>query len=60
MKRADVFTRLKIVLNELEIVYQPKKYFNMSTSKLKILIVGYEEQLEETEECQDYRMYRTI
>ena len=60
MKRADVFTRLKIVLNELEIPYQPKKYFNMSTSKLKILIVGYEEQLEETEECQDYRMYRTI
>lgn len=60
MERTDLFNTLKVVLNELEIVWQPKKYFQMSNNKLKSLIIKYNEQLEDYEENQDYRIYRAI
>lgn len=60
MERTDLFNSLKVVLNELEIVWQPKKYFKMSNNKLKSLIIKYNEQLEDYEENQDYGIYRAI
>lgn len=60
MKRVDLFNSLRIILNELEIEWQPKKYFQMSNNKLKSLIVKYNEKLEDFEENQDYKIYRSM
>ena len=58
--RKDLFTQLKIILNELDISFQPKKYFKMSNDELKSLIVKYNDEVEDREENLDYKMYRAI
>lgn len=58
--RKDLFTQLKIILNELDISFQPKKYFKMSNDELKSLIVKYNDEIEDREENLDYKIYRAI
>lgn len=58
--RKDLFMQLKIILNELDIAFQPKKYFKMSNDELKSLIVKYNDEIEDREENLDYKIYRAI
>lgn len=58
--RKELFKQLRFLLNELEITYQPKKYFEMSDNQLKALISKYSDDVDRLEENCDYRMYRGV
>lgn len=50
LSRKDLFNRLKRACNELEVNFNPEKYFNLSNKELMKIIITMEDEVDNLEE----------
>lgn len=50
LSRKELFNRLKRACNDLEIIYNPEKYFNLSNKELRNIINILEDEIDNLEE----------
>ena len=58
--RSEMVKEILQLQKELGITRNAKYYFSFSNSKLKFVISSLQDEIENKEDNQDYRMYRAI
>ena len=60
MTRSEMIKEILQLQKELEIKRSADYYFCFSNSKLKFVISSFQDEIENKEDNQDYRMYRAF
>ena len=60
MTRSETIKEILKLQKELGIKRDANYYFNFSDSKLKFILSSFQDEIENNEENQDYRMYRAF
>ena len=60
MTRSEMIKEILQLQKELEIKRNVDYYFSFSNSKLKFIISSLQDEIDNKEENQDYRMYRAF